>query len=114
MALSDGALVEQILLNLFKNAVEAMPKGGEIQVRTGGSAEGAWIEIRDTGPGLAPEAKRHLFNPFVTTKGVAGTGLGLAVSQRLARSLGGDLEHVPTQRGTAWRLSLPSALERTA
>jgi signal transduction histidine kinase len=114
MAMSDGALVEQILLNLVKNAIEAMPHGGKIEVRTGGSASEAWLEIRDTGPGLAAEAKRHLFNPFVTTKGQAGTGLGLAVSQRLARSLGGDLEHIPTERGTAWRLSLPSALERTA
>lgn len=113
-AQGDSALVEQILLNLIKNALEAMPNGGAIHVRTGGSVDLAWIEIRDTGPGLAPEARRQLFNPFVTTKGSAGTGLGLAVSQRLARSLGGDLIHIPTEGGTAWRLSLPLALERTA
>jgi two-component system, NtrC family, sensor kinase len=113
-ALCDVALVEQILLNLIKNAIEAMPDGGAIFVKAGGSSDNAWVEIRDTGPGLALEAKRQLFNPFVSTKGSAGTGLGLAVSQRLARSLGGDLVHLPTDRGTAWRLTLPAILERTA
>ncbi len=50
-----------------------------------------------------------MFKPFVTTKGPAGTGLGLAVSRRLARGLGGDLIHVPAERGARWRLTLPSA-----
>jgi len=63
--------------------------------------------VHDDGPGLDAEAESTLFRPFSTTKGPAGTGLGLAVSLRLARTLGGDLVHVPSERGVRWRLSLP-------
>ncbi|MFZ5624955.1 MAG: sensor histidine kinase [Gemmatimonadota bacterium] len=106
MAWCDPALVEQILLNLLKNAIDAMSPGGRVTITVGTSADGAWLEVADTGPGIAPEARRQLFNPFVTTK-ASGTGLGLAVSRRLARAMGGELVHVPTERGTTWRLTLP-------
>lgn len=105
-ALCDPALVEQILLNLLKNAIEALDSGGSITLRTGASAEKAWIDVADSGPGLAPIMQQELFNPFVSTKGEAGTGLGLAVSRRLARAQRGELEHIPGARGTTWRLSL--------
>jgi C4-dicarboxylate-specific signal transduction histidine kinase len=68
-----------------------------------------YVEVADDGPGLDPEAQASLFRPFTTTKGAGGSGLGLAVSRRLARGLGGDLAHVPSSRGTRWRLTLPSA-----
>ncbi|HEU4698893.1 MAG TPA: HAMP domain-containing sensor histidine kinase [Gemmatimonadales bacterium] len=113
VALCDPARVEQILLNLLKNAIEALPPGGHVTIAVGtqdaAGARSAWLEVADDGPGLAPELQQQLFNPFATTKGSAGTGLGLAVSRRLARSLGGDLVHVPRERGTAWRLTLPAA-----
>jgi signal transduction histidine kinase len=109
LAVCDPALVEQVLLNLLKNAVEALSPGGTITVHPGQSNGRTYIEVADDGPGLAPEAQVQLFNPFSTTKGPAGTGLGLAVSRRLARSLGGDLVHLPTDRGTCWRLTLPAA-----
>jgi len=102
----DPALVEQVLLNLLKNAIEALDAGGSIALRTGMSADRAWIDVVDSGPGLAPIMQQQLFNPFVSTKGEAGTGLGLAVSRRLARAQGGELEHIPGDRGTTWRLSL--------
>lgn len=102
----DPALVEQVLLNLLKNAIEALEPGGNIVLRTGVSAERAWIEVADSGPGLGPLMQQQLFNPFVSTKGEAGTGLGLAVSRRLARAQGGELEHIPGSGGTTWRLSL--------
>ncbi|HVQ25963.1 MAG TPA: ATP-binding protein, partial [Planctomycetota bacterium] len=102
----DPALVEQVLLNLLKNAIEALEPGGSIALRTGMSADRAWIDVADSGPGLAPVMQQHLFNPFISTKGEAGTGLGLAVSRRLARAQGGELEHIPGDRGTTWRLSL--------
>jgi signal transduction histidine kinase len=102
----DPAMVEQILLNLLKNAIEAQQGGGSITLAAGSSDDRAWIEVSDAGPGLTPDLQQQLFHPFVSTKGAAGTGLGLAVSRRLARAQGGELEHIPGARGTTWRLSL--------
>jgi len=110
-AVSDPAQVEQILLNLLKNAIEALAPGGRVTITTGVEAGQAFVEIADDGPGLDPDARANLFRPFTTTKGAGGSGLGLAVSRRLARGLGGDLDNLPTEAGTRWRLSLPSAEE---
>ena len=107
LATCDPAMVEQILLNLLKNAVEALPAGGTVTIATGHADHNAFIDVQDDGPGLDAEAESNLFRPFSTTKGPAGTGLGLAVSRRLARMLGGDLVHVPSARGVRWRLTLP-------
>jgi signal transduction histidine kinase len=104
----DPAMVEQILLNLLKNAIEALAPGNLVQISTGRGANGeAYIDIFDDGPGLDADAEARLFRPFSTTKGPQGTGLGLAVSRRLARTLGGDLMHVPSPQGVRWRLALP-------
>ena len=106
-------MVEQILLNLLKNAIEALPGGGTVDDRHRALAiTMAYIDVQDDGPGLDAEAEPNLFRPFSTTKGPLGTGLGLAVSRRLARMLGGDLVHVPSARGVRWRLTLP--VEETA
>ncbi len=112
LATCDPAMVEQILLNLLKNAVEALPGGGTVTIATGRADHQAFIDVQDDGPGLDAEAASNLFRPFSTTKGPLGTGLGLAVSRRLARMLGGDLIHVPSPRGVRWRLTLP--VEETA
>jgi signal transduction histidine kinase len=106
-ATCDPAMVEQILLNLLKNAIEALPGGGTVTIATGRADHQAYIDVQDDGPGLDAEAASNLFRPFSTTKGPLGTGLGLAVSRRLARMLGGDLIHVPSARGVRWRLTLP-------
>ena len=110
-AVCDPAQVEQILLNLIKNAIEALGPGGRVTVATGTGAGRAYIEVVDDGPGLDPDARANLFRAFTTTKGASGSGLGLAVSRRLARGLGGDLEHMPSEAGTRWRLTLASAEE---
>jgi signal transduction histidine kinase len=107
IAACDPAMVEQILLNLLKNAIEALPSGGTVTIATGHVHHQAFIDVHDDGPGLDADAESNLFRPFSTTKGPAGTGLGLAVSRRLARMLGGDLVHVPSERGVRWRLTLP-------
>jgi signal transduction histidine kinase len=109
VAVCDPAQVEQILLNLLKNALEALPPGGRIEVSTGVEGAQAYVDVVDDGPGISPETQETLFRPFATTKGADGTGLGLAVSRRLARGLGGDLVHVPAPAGTRWRLLLPAA-----
>ena len=106
---SDPELVEQILLNLLKNAMDAMPDGGEIRLASGFDGRMAWLTVTDSGAGISEVVKRQLFHPFTTTKGPLGTGLGLTLSRRLARALGGDLVHEPTDVGTRWRLTLPLA-----
>jgi len=108
-AATDPDLVEQILLNLLKNAIEALPRGGKITLSAGQDGAGAYIDVADDGPGLPTQARSQLFQPFVTSKGSAGTGLGLAVSRRLARALGGELAYVDSEKGTSWRLTLPPA-----
>ncbi|MFL5401303.1 MAG: sensor histidine kinase [Gemmatimonadales bacterium] len=108
-ATCDPAMVEQILLNLLKNAIEALAPGNSVGVATGTEENMAYIDIFDDGPGLDPTAEAHLFRPFSTTKGTQGTGLGLAVSRRLARTLGGDLVRRPSSQGVRWRLTLPLA-----
>jgi two-component system, NtrC family, sensor kinase len=105
----DSAMVEQILLNLLKNAIEALAPANQVQVSTARVETEACIDIYDDGPGLDADAEARLFRPFSTTKGPQGTGLGLSVSRRLARTLGGDLVHMPTPRGVRWRLTLPAA-----
>ncbi len=110
-AVCDPAQVEQILLNLLKNAIEALGPGGRVSVATGTTTGHAFVEVADDGPGLDPDARANLFRAFTTTKGSGGSGLGLAVSRRLARGLGGDLEHMPSETGTRWRLTLPSPEE---
>jgi two-component system, NtrC family, sensor histidine kinase HydH len=88
---ADPAQVQQLLINLFLNALDAMPRGGVLEVTSreavGGAVE---LEVRDTGPGLAPEILPRLFEPFASTK-ETGMGLGLAVSRRIAEGHGGTL-----------------------
>jgi signal transduction histidine kinase len=81
----DEAQMEQALINILKNAVEAIPEGGgAITVRSGRAAGTAFIEIEDTGPGIPEEARPHLFSPFFTTK-QNGQGIGLTMVQEILR-----------------------------
>ena len=109
LASCDPSMVEQILLNLLKNAIEALESGNSVTISTGHSDRQAYIDVQDDGPGLDRDAESNVFRPFYTTKGPAGAELGLAVSLRLARTLGGDLVHLPSARGARWRLTLPVA-----
>lgn len=101
------AELRQVFTNLINNAAEAAGAGGRVQVRLTAKPEGlepstlrdgrkpepgALIEISDTGPGIAPDVQQHLFQPFFTTKGERGTGLGLWVCQGIIRKHGGILE----------------------
>jgi signal transduction histidine kinase len=102
--------LRQVLLNLLKNAGEAAGPGGRVEVRLGAAEDRAEVTVSDSGPGLGPEARARLFEPFFTTKD-RGTGLGLAVSQAIARAHRGDIEAGEAPGGGArFVLRLPRGL----
>ena len=86
----DADQIKQVLINLIKNAVEAMPQGGMITIRTRGERRGILVEVKDTGQGITQEHLNEIFNPFFTTK-EKGTGLGLAVSLKILNDHNGEL-----------------------
>jgi signal transduction histidine kinase len=88
--------VRQILDNLLNNAIEATPEGGLVEVEVW--AQPVRVEVRDRGPGLPPRVRARLYEPFVTGR-PTGTGLGLAVCQRIALSLGSTLSHTDRPGG---------------
>jgi signal transduction histidine kinase len=107
---ADPGQIRQLLLNLVRNAREAMPGGGALLVATRSAPDaGVLVEVRDGGPGIPPERLARIFDPFFTTK-ERGTGLGLALAQEIAQEHGGQLTcaSVPGQ-GTTFTLRLPRA-----
>lgn len=114
--------VHQMLLNLLINAMDAMPQGGQITISTRRVASGklsglrmlqdtpevVCIQVRDTGQGMTPEVMHRIFEPFYTTKGTRGTGLGLAFVYQVMRRMGGEVivESQPT-KGTLFSLVWP-------
>ena len=107
--LADVAQLRQLLLNLLRNAREAMPSGGSLHVATRSDEGLVSLEIHDTGQGISPERMERIFDPFFTTK-ARGTGLGLAMAQEIAQEHGGQLlcESVAGE-GTVFTLRLPAA-----
>jgi PAS domain S-box-containing protein len=105
---ADAGQLEQVFLNLVLNACDAMPTGGEIQVRTHLSADQLVIEFTDTGTGIPPENLKRIFEPYFTTKEAKGTGLGLAICQRIVEAHGGQI-NVTSQpgQGTTFQVNLP-------
>ncbi|MFO1406164.1 MAG: PAS domain S-box protein [Steroidobacteraceae bacterium] len=111
---ADPIQVQQVVLNLVRNAIDAMQDGRddsrEVVLRTRRTADGeVCITVADHGCGISAEAAEHLFNPFFTTK-ATGTGLGLAISRSIIRAHGGRLWHTPNERsGTQFHFTLPAA-----
>ncbi|WP_243439264.1 sensor histidine kinase [Fundidesulfovibrio soli] len=104
----DPAQLRQVIINLVKNAAEAMPEGGRVAVTTRLAGNSAEIIVRDTGPGLPPEQLKQIFNPFYTTK-ERGTGLGLSVCYRILQDHQGDIRAVSEQgKGCEFTVSLPA------
>jgi two-component system, sporulation sensor kinase E len=107
LAQLDDIQLQQVLVNLIKNAMQAMTKGGVLTVQTGASADGVWVSVADTGGGIPQEQINRIFDAFYTTK-KKGTGLGLMIVQRIVRAHGGRIElesHVG--RGSTFRIWLP-------
>lgn len=101
--------LQQVLLNLFLNARDAMPEGGDLKVVTECSADSASIRVSDTGVGIDREKLSRIFDPFFTTKGATGgTGLGLAVSYGIINEHGGTLRATSLEGlGTTFHIDLP-------
>ncbi|MBW1839171.1 MAG: GHKL domain-containing protein [Deltaproteobacteria bacterium] len=104
----DPEQIRQVFLNLLLNAVEAMPKGGAIEVTVrGNEKEEVEIRVSDSGWGISDETLKEIFNPFITTK-EGGTGLGLSIVQRIVNEHGGRIEvESKKNRGTQFKLFLP-------
>jgi two-component system, sporulation sensor kinase E len=103
----DATQLQQVLVNLVKNAVQAMTTGGALTLQTGETADSIWVSVADTGGGIPQEQINRIFEPFYTTK-KKGTGLGLMIVQRIVRAHNGRIEldsHVG--RGTTFRIWLP-------
>ncbi len=112
----NGGKLQQVFLNLFLNARDAMPSGGRLEVRTWSEATGARIEVADTGQGIAPEHLHRIYDPFFTTKAARkGTGLGLSVTYGIIQEHGGSIE-VSNQRagGAKFQIDLPFAMSGSA
>ena len=110
----NGMLLEQVVLSLLANAVEAAPNGGgTIHVATGarpGSRE-VFVEVRDNGAGIPAEQSANLFKPFYTTK-AQGTGLGLAIARKFTEAHGGSIAvSSRSGEGAAFRVTLPAHAE---
>jgi two-component system, NtrC family, sensor histidine kinase AtoS len=109
--MADPMQLQQVFLNLLLNAIEAMPDGGALAVKTSynRSSNSIDIAIADTGKGIGPNMLDRIFQPFFTSKR-KGTGLGLAITRRLVEEHGGNIYVQSTpERGTVFNVSLPAA-----
>ena len=105
----DKQLLRHVFLNLFRNAVDAMPNGGVLTVRTGTLERSLWLELSDTGCGIPPDL--DAFQPFTTSK-PDGLGLGLAITRHIVEIHGGTINYQSEPgKGTTFYLSFPHKAE---
>ncbi len=105
----DEAQLRQALLNLLRNAREAMPGGGAVDVRVAPEGMSVVIDVADRGGGIPEPIRARVFDPFFSTKG-EGTGLGLAITRHIVESHGGTVTCEPREGGgTRFRIALPIA-----
>ena len=102
----DGQEIRQLILNLARNGLEAMPPGGHLTITTDCDDTGITLAVKDNGPGIPPDVLEQLGKPFVTTK-ETGTGLGLPICYRIAERHGAELKVDTSPAGTTFSLILP-------
>ncbi|WP_161604560.1 two-component system sensor histidine kinase NtrB [Roseiconus nitratireducens] len=104
----DRVRIEQVLLNLMINALQAMPSGGTLTIQTQAleSSDELRLTVSDTGGGIPESARSHIFDPYFTTKS-DGTGMGLALSDKIVRQHGGTLDFETSSSGTTFEITLP-------
>ncbi len=107
---ANGNRVVQMVLNLLLNAIDAAGPDGRVRVAVGRDGDDVTIEVVDDGPGIEPHVLGRIFDPFFTTKAPGvGTGLGLAVVERLAAEAGGSVEVESSPgAGATFRVRLPA------
>ncbi len=112
----DKSQMQQVLVNLILNAVQSMSAGGKLSIKTlGTGGDSVTIEVRDTGKGIPPEFLPHIFDPFFSTKGVEGTGLGMSISYGIIRNHKGTIRVESTVNvGTAFTIELPAYKKQEA
>ena len=113
----DPAQIEQVMLALVMNAFDAMPRGGNVWLKTSFNAESnsVVLEIRDDGSGIPDELLPRMFEPFFTTKGSKGVGLGLAISRNIVDRHNGKIEvQSKPGQGTTFTISIPVDAQRTS
>jgi len=106
--LGDRVRLEQVVLNLIVNAMEAMPDGGKISIDVVILTDVAQVEVTDSGAGIPVELQDKVLDPYFTTKN-EGTGLGLAICDKIMRQHHGSLEFRTSERGTTFLITLPTA-----
>jgi PAS domain S-box-containing protein len=108
----NASEMREVITNIIFNAIEAMPKGGKIEIRTFQKDESVCIRIADNGIGMDERTRKKIFEPFFTTKPFSNTGLGLSVSYGIIKRFGGEIEvESRVGIGTAFTIILPLALE---
>lgn len=103
---ADPARLEQVMLNLAMNALKAMRDGGELSFSVSGHEKGVMIEVVDTGHGIPDTVLPRIFDPYFTTKN-EGSGMGLAICDKIVRQHGGQIHCETDPSGTIFRISLP-------
>ncbi|HET9539321.1 MAG TPA: ATP-binding protein [Candidatus Limnocylindria bacterium] len=107
----DASALREVVMNLLFNAIDAMQQSGTIRITTWGADDWAHCSVADTGVGMSDEVRAHAIEPFFTTKGPRGTGLGLSVSHSVMQRHGGELSLRPNEGGgTVVTLRLPRAV----
>jgi signal transduction histidine kinase len=105
----DATKVDQILQNLVRNAIEAAPKGGQVQLRITGDRDRIHVRIDDNGSGIPDRVRARMYEPFFSTK-ESGTGLGMSIVHSFVLMHGGTIELASTPTGTRFDVALPRGL----
>jgi PAS domain S-box-containing protein len=104
----NASELREVITNLIFNAIEAMPEGGKIEIQTFQKRKEVFIQVLDTGIGIAEEVRKKIFEPFFTTKPFTNTGLGLSMSYGIVKRFGGEIEvESKVGRGTTFTIILP-------
>jgi CheY-like chemotaxis protein len=110
--LGNASEMREVIANMIFNAIEGMPEGGKIEIRTFQKNSNVYIQISDIGIGMTEEVRKKVFEPFFTTKPFSNTGLGLSMSYGIIKRLGGEIEvESKVGKGTTFTIILPIGLE---